>query len=440
MKTTAERLEPTKVKLTVEVPYTELNDAMDKAYKKLSQQVNVPGFRRGHVPKAIIDQRIGRAYVIEEAINDKLGDFYAQAIKEEDVIPMDRPEVDVTETPSVTGKLEGQLVFTAQVTCQPEFELPSLDGVELEIESSEVSLDDVEEELDKLRDRFSSLIGVDRAVEEGDYTSIDMVAEIDGEQVDSVSGVSYQQGSDTMLPGLDEALIGMSEEETKTFETEFVGGEHAGEKGQATVTVKKVKVKELPEADDDFAMMASEFDTIGDLRADIRENLEKQRKDSLGMQAVDKLRTYLIDTIDIELPEDLISQQLADERYADADDEKKAEIEKSLRETLKTDIVLDKVARESEAELEQQELLETIMQVSQMYGIQPQQLMQSQEQVSSIAAQLTQNKALALMLKQVTVKDEQGATVDLEDFIKRAEGVKPSEDDTDTDGADQDKE
>lgn len=430
MKTNVERLEATKVKLTVEVPHEELSDAMDKAYKNLSEQVSIPGFRKGHVPRQIIDQRIGRGYVIEEAINEKLGDFYAKAVTENDIYPMGRPDVDVTETPTVTGKLEGKLVFTAEVVCQPEFDLPSVDKVDIEVDPATVDDSQVEEELDQLRDRFSSLIGVDRAVEEGDYTSIDMVATIDGEQVDSVSGVSYQQGSGTMLGGLDEALLGMKEGDSKDFDTEFVGGEHTGEKGKATVTVNKVKVKELPEADDEFAMMASEFDTIGELRQDLRQSLEQRMADKQGMDALDKLREYIVDNSDVEVPESVVEEQLSSMNIDSLEDDQKKKVEENVRNQLRTDIVMDKLARESDVKLEENELLQAIMQISQMYGVEPGQLMSSQEQIASIAAQLTQNKALTLMLEGVNVKDTKGTKVDLTDFIERA---KPKEDDSEDD-------
>ncbi len=270
MKSTVETLEPTKVRLTVEVPFEELKSEMDKAYKEIAGQVNIPGFRKGHVPPRIIDQRFGRAAVIEQVVNQVLPGHYSDAVNENDLRPMAQPTVDVTEIPNVTGTQGGQLVFTAEVDVVPAFELPEIDEkLVVEVEPTEVTEEDVEKELEDLRGRFATLKTINRKAKTGDFATIDLVATIDGEQVDSASDVSYEIGSGTMLDGQDTALRKTHAGDVVTFTSTLKGGEHEGEEAEVTLTVKSVKERELPEADDDFAQMVSEFDTIEELREEV---------------------------------------------------------------------------------------------------------------------------------------------------------------------------
>ena len=274
MKSAVETLEPTKVKLTVEVTYDELKPSIDHAYEHIAQDVVVPGFRKGKVPPRIIDQRVGRPAVLEHAINEGLSGFYAEAVRENKLRPLGQPEVEVTKVPGLTAAPageEGELHFTAEVEVRPEITVPALDGIAVTVDDVEVSDEDVAARLDALRERFGTLVGVDRPAAEGDFVVIDLTATIGDEQVDNVSGVSYQIGSGNMLEGLDEALTGLSAGETTTFETALAGGDHAGETAQVTVTATTVKERQLPEADDDFAQLASEFDTLEELTADLRD-------------------------------------------------------------------------------------------------------------------------------------------------------------------------
>jgi trigger factor len=263
VKSAVETLDPTKVKLTVEVDYDELMPSIDHAYKHIAEQVNVPGFRKGKVPPRIIEQRVGWGAVIEHAVNDALSGFYRQAANEASLRPLGQPEVDVTEVPAKAG--EGQLKFTAEVEVRPEIELPQLDGLDVTVESTSVTDEDIAERLDALRERFGTLVGVDRPAVDGDYIVIDLKALIGDQEVDSVSGVSYQIGSGNMLEGLDEALTGLSAGETTTFRAPLAGGEHEGQEAEVTVTAQTVKQRDLPEPDDDFAQLASEFDTLDEL-------------------------------------------------------------------------------------------------------------------------------------------------------------------------------
>ncbi|MCG7302092.1 trigger factor [Winkia sp. ACRQY] len=420
MKTTVENLAKTKVKLTVEVSAEELQPAMDKAYKEVGQQVNVPGFRKGHVPPQIIDRRIGRAYVVEQAINSKMSDFYSQALAEAKVQPLAQPAIEVTDIP--TGKGEDQkLVFTAEVEIMPEFEIASTDGLKIKVDNVSVSDDDVEAELDQLRTRFGSLKGVERAAQKGDFVSIDMNASVEGEEIDSVSGVSYEVGSGSMMEGMDEALEGMSAGEETDFDTTMRGGDHEGEAGKVHLKLRSVKVRELPQADDDFAQMASEFDTIGELRADLRKNVEQGKAGEQAVQARDRVLEHLRDNTEVPLPEDILKSEIEARVDESASDEEKEEAKKAIEASLKDQLLLDKLVAEKQVQVSQQELLEFIFQTAQAYGIDPSQLLggeNAQQQMSAMAGDMARNKALVKVLREVEVEDEDGNAVDLSEFTK----------------------
>ena len=293
MKTTVENLDPSRIKLTVEVPYEELKPSLDAAYKEIGSQIQVPGFRRGHVPNRVIDQRVGRGTVIQEAVNNKLSDFYRDAITEAERVPMLQPEVDVVELPNATGENGGQLAFSAEVTVRPVIELPDLSKTELTVDAVEVTDEDVDTEMDNLRARFGSLKSVGRKAKTGDFVTIDLKAVIDGEEVDSISGVSYEIGKGNMLKGLDTALRGLKTDESATFTTELAGGEHAGEKAEVTVTATAVKQRELPKVDDEFAQLASEFDTVEELREDLVKQVTERKTGEQAVAARDALLEHL---------------------------------------------------------------------------------------------------------------------------------------------------
>ncbi len=412
-----EKLEETRAKLTVQVPYEDLKPEIDKVYKQVGKQVSIPGFRPGHVPTRIIDQRIGRGYVLEQAINERLGDYYGRALGEADLTPLGQPEVEVVETPAVEGKPGGDLKFTAEVDIVPDFELPSLEGLSLEVSKLEVSDEDVEKELDQLRDRFASLKTVDRAAQDGDYTSIDMVAKIGDEEIDSVSGVSYQIGSASMLEGMDEALNGMKAEETTEFKSTLKGGDHEGEEADVTLTLHKVKERELPEADDDFAQMASEFDTIGELRSDSRANVEKMRRQQQALEAREKLQDYLVDNTDFPLPQAFIDSEV--DRLTDGkEDADRDELAETVKKQAKQQIIVDRIANERDVEIDPNELYQSIFEIAQMYGVDPMQLIKDQSQVAAMGQDLRRNRALVSALREVTVKDEEGTEIDLSEFTK----------------------
>ncbi len=426
MKSAVETLEPTKVKLTVEVSYDELKPNIDEAYKHIAEQVNVPGFRKGKVPPRIIDQRIGRPAVIEHAVNEGLGTFYAQAVRENDLRPLGQPDVQVTAVPGLTSTApgeEGELQFTAEVEVRPTIEVPELDTITVTVDDAEVSDEDVQGRLDALRERFGTLVGVDRPAQEGDFVQVDLVATIDGAEVDKVSGVSYQIGSGNMLAGLDEALTSLSGGETTTFESTLVGGDHAGETAQVTVTAATVKERQLPEADDDFAQLASEFDTLDELKVDLREQVTRIKGSNRAVQARDKVLEALVGAVEIPVPGGVVEAEVVRHLEAEdrvGDDEHGAEVREDATTTLRNTILLDTLAEKLAVKVSQGELVDYLVNASRQYGMDPNTFIQTldqQGQIPAMVAEVARSKALALALRRATVVDAKGEPVDLSEYV-----------------------
>lgn len=425
MKSAVETLSPTRVKLTVEVPFDELKPLLDDAYRTIGGQIQVPGFRKGKVPARIIDQRVGRGAVVQEAVNEALPRFFAEAAEAEDVRAIGQPEVDVTAVPLEDGQ---ELTFTVETDVRPTIELPELTGIAVSVDDVTVSDEDVEERMTSLRERFGTLVGVDRAVEDGDHVSIDLRAEIGGEEIDSVTGISYEVGSGNMLPGMDEALAGMTAGETKTFTAPLAGGDHEGEDAECTVTVQSVKVRELPELDDEFAQLASQFDTMDELRADVVTQAEQAKKYEQGIQARDKVLEHLLETVEVPVPEGIVKAEvdahLEGENRMD-DDEHRAEVDESTRKALKAQFLLDAIAEKLEVRVEQPELIEYLVMSAQQYGMDPNQFAQAldqQGQVPAMVQEVARRKALAAVLDDATVTDASGNAVDLDELVPDAEG------------------
>ncbi|ACQ80844.1 trigger factor [Beutenbergia cavernae DSM 12333] len=420
MKSAVENLEPTRVKLTVEVAFDELKASLDHAYQHIAQQVNVPGFRKGKVPPRVIDQRVGRAAVVEHAVNDALPDFYRQAVTESELKVLGQPEVEVTGVPDTTS---GELTFTAEVDVRPDFTLPALADLELEVDDVAVTDDDVAERLDLLRQRYGTLTGVDRAAETGDYVVIDMTATIDGEEVDTVSGVSYEIGSGNMLDGLDEALVGLAADETATFSAPLAGGDRAGEAADVSVTVTAVKVQELPEADDDFAQLASEFDTLEELQADLRTQISDAKVNNQAVQARDRLLEKLVEATDFPLPQGVIEAEIHRHLESEGrleDDEHREEVREEATQALRRQLVLDVLADQVSVQVNQNELVEFLLRTAQQYRVDPNEFITNADktgQIPSFVAELARNKSLAVALRDVRVVDASGNAVDLTSFI-----------------------
>lgn len=422
MKSTVETLEPTKVRLTVEIPVEELKSEMDKAYKSIANQVSIPGFRKGHVPARIIDQRFGRAAVIEQVVNEVLPGQYSAAVSENELRPMSQPEVEVTEIPSTTGELTGQLVFTAQVDVVPAFDIPEYgkDTV-IEVDPVEVTDEDVQEELDALRGRFASLKTIKRQAKTGDFATIDLVATINGEEVDSVSDVSYEIGSGTMLDGQDTALRKTHAGDVVTFTSTLKGGEHEGEEAEVTLTVKSVKERELPEADDDFAQMVSEFDTIDELKEDLKKQAAQTKQSQQALQARDRLVENLLSRTEILLPESVIEHELSHRVAEDASAKAKKEAREAIEKEYRTEILAEELAKKNEVQVGQQELFDYAIQMSQTYGMDINRIFSDPQQISAVVADLGRAKALIEVLSEVTVKDTAGNDVDLSEFLGKSD-------------------
>ncbi|HWC20666.1 MAG TPA: trigger factor [Flexivirga sp.] len=425
MKSAVEKLGPTRVKLSVEVPYEELKPSVDEAYKAIGSQIQVPGFRKGKVPARIIDQRIGRPAVLQEAINEALPNFYSQALAENELRPMGQPEVEVTEVPVDDQQ---PLKFDAELDTAPEFDLPDFSQITVEVDPLTVSDEDVDKEFDALRERFGTLAGVERPAADGDSVTIDLKATIGDEEIDDVSGINYLIGSGNMLEGLDDALTGLSAGETKTFSAPLAGGDHEGEDAEVTVTVQAVKERQLPDLDDDFAQMASEHDTLEEMRADVTEQVEKGKRFEQGVQARDKALDHLLETLDLPLPdkviEDEVHQHLENEDRLE-DDEHRAEVDESTRKSIKTQLILDKLVERDEVQVSQEELIEYIVMSSQQYGMDPNQFAQmldQQGQVPAIMGEVARRKALASVLDEIKVVDTDGNEVDLSALDEDGEG------------------
>ena len=418
VKSTVETLEPTKVRLTVEVPYEELASEMEKAYKDIATQVSIPGFRKGHVPPRIIDQRFGRAAVIEQVVNEVLPGHYSDAVAEQSLRPLAQPEVEVTEIPNTSGAQGGQLVFTAEVPVVPDFEIPELDeSIVITVDTTEVTDDDVAAELDELRGRFATLKTITRKAKTGDFATIDMVATIDGAEIDSVSDVSYEIGSGTMLDGQDKALRGTKAEDVVTFTSVLKGGEHEGEEAEVTITVKNVKARELPKADDDFAQMVSEFDTIDELMEDLKTQAANTKTSQQALQARDNLVDHLLGAVEILLPESVVEHEVSHRVAEDAKPKEKKEAREAVEKELRTELLSEAIAKKFEVQVSQQELIDYAIQMSQNFGLDINQLFSSSQQMASVVADLGRAKALIEALRKVTVKDEAGETVDLTPFF-----------------------
>ncbi|HXS63774.1 MAG TPA: trigger factor [Streptosporangiaceae bacterium] len=433
MKTDVEELSPTRVRLTVEVPFDELKTSLDHAYREVGRQVRIPGFRPGHVPRQVLDMRVGRGAVLEHAINEAVPDLYAKAVREAQVVALGQPEVEIT-------KLDdgAEMAFTAEVDIRPAFELPDIEQLSVVVDDADVDVDQVEEYLKALRERFASLRSVDRPVETGDYVSIDLSAQVDGEDVADAqaSGISYEVGSGTILDGLDEALVGMSADETATFSSELAGGEHAGTDADVTVTVRSVKMKDLPELDDDFAQSASEYNTVGELRSNTRKQMEAMRKAGQAGQARDRAIEALLERIDMPLPEALVDHEI-EHRHESLDEELEragltledylsgrdvsqedldSEIGDEVRRSVKARFILDQFAENEELTAEQGELARYVTQLAYQQGVSPDTLaaqLTNSGQLGAVMSDVIRSKAADLLARKVKVTDESGRKVDL---------------------------
>jgi len=416
VKSTLETLSPTRVRLDVKVPYAELGEYVDAAYKKVGASVTIPGFRKGKVPNAMIDQRVGRQAVIDEAINFAIQDFYVAAARENDVLVVGRPTVDAIDFVD-----NEKLDFSVEVNVRPDVTLPDFSKIEISVDNVEVSDKDIDEQIDELRARFGTLNTVERAAASGDFVTINLTARIDGAEVDGgkANEISYEVGSNKMIDNLDEALVGMSAGDTKTFTSQLVG-QKDGESGEIDIVLKAVKERELPALDDSFAKLASEFDTVAELRSDFTERLSRVKKMEQGAQARDLLVEKLLADLDIPVPDDIVLEEVNDHLEGEGrmeDAEHRAEVDGQVRSSIKSDFLFDSIVKAEEVQVNEIELTEYLIRMSQRYGMGPEQFAQELQkagQISQVVAEVTRAKALASVLARITVLDKSGNKVELE--------------------------
>ena len=419
---TVEKLTPTRVKLHITVTPDELKPSIAHAYEHIAKDVQIPGFRKGKVPAPIIDQRIGRGAVLEHAVSEGLDGFYRQAVEAESIRVLGRPSAEVVEWPAEKD-FSGDLEVDVEVDVRPEFDLPAYEGLTIEVDAVEVDEAAIDEELDKLRSRFGTLVTVDRPAASGDFVELDLVATIDGAEIDRAEGVSYEVGSGELLEGIDEAIDSLTAGEDTTFRSKLVGGDHAGQEAEVSVSVKAVKERELPDADDDFAQIASEFDTIAELRDSLSERVSQQSVFTQGSAARDKLVEQLLEQVEIAVPPQLIEDEVhahLEQESRLEDDEHRAEVTEASEKQFRTQMLLDAIAEQAEVQVSQEELTQYLVQSAAQYGMAPQefvQALQQQNQLPAVVAEVARNKALAVALGKVTVVDTAGNTVDLTGFI-----------------------
>ncbi|MFD3509880.1 trigger factor [Nocardia sp. NPDC058666] len=432
MKSTVEQLSPTRVRINVEVPFEELKPDFDKAYKALAQQIKIPGFRPGKAPAKLIETRVGRGAVLEQVVNEALPNKYAEAIQTGEIKVIGQPEIEIT-------KIEDgeELAFTAEVDVRPEIALPDYSGIEVTVDSFTIGDDDIEEQLLSLRQRFGTLTGVERAVVDGDFVSIDLSATVDGEDVPeaATTGLSHEVGSGQLIEGLDDAVIGLKAGESAEFTSNLVAGDHAGKEAVITVTVQSVKERELPEADDEFAQLASEFDTIDELKEDLKGRVERVKKVEQAGEIRDKVLDTLLETIEVPLPEAVVKAEVdavihdavhgfdhdeaklaeALEAQGSSREEFDKDTQEAAEKSVKTQLLLDAIAEAENTQVGQQELTERILFQAQRYGMAPEQFIQQVQQagqLGAVFADVKRGKALAGIVGQVKVTDSDGNVVD----------------------------
>jgi trigger factor len=433
VKTTVEQLSPTRVKLNIAVSPDDLKPGITHAYGHIADQVSIPGFRKGKVPPPIIDQRVGREEVLNHAVNESMDSFYRAAVEEVELRPLGRPEADVVEWPNVKD-FSGDLLIAVEVDVRPEFDLPDYEGLELTVDSVDITDEEVEEELTNLRTRFGTLITVDRPAATGDFAQIDLIATIDDDEVDNAKGISYEIGSGDLIEGIDEALDSLTAGESTTFESKLLGGDREGETAQIAVTLTAVKERELPEADDDFAQIASQFDTIDELKADLKEQLGRSKTFGQGAQARDQVVEKLLEKVEIPVPEKLVEDEVhrhLEQENRLEDDEHRAEVKESSETAFRNQILLDAIAEKEEVKVEQDELTQYLIQGAAQYGMEPGEfikVLDQNGQIPAMVGEVARSKALAVVLSKAKVVDDKGAEVDLSAFTATA-GVGGGDDD-----------
>ncbi|SHN51415.1 trigger factor [Geodermatophilus obscurus] len=457
MKSTIEELGPTRVRMAIEVPWGDLDHAFGEVYKELGRQVRVPGFRPGKVPNRVLDQRVGRPLVLEQVINHAIPEVYSEVVRENQVRVLGQPDIEVTRLDD-----NDTLAFTAEVDVAPKVEVPSLDELAVTVDDVEVTDEEIDQQISVMRERFGMLTGVDRAAQDGDFVSIDLEAKLGDEVLEdgSTTGMSYEVGSGNLMEGLDDAVRGLSADESTTFQTALLQGPNAGETADVTVTVRSVKTKELPELDDEFASTASEFDTLEELREDVRTRLARTKVLQQGAQARDKLVEHLLETVEVPIPENLVEREIEWRNQAmqnelqqagmdwdsflqmsgvESQEAYDADQRKNIEEAVRTQFILDAIADAREVTVDNDDLSAQIMAQAQRNRMSPEQYAQQLQQGGNIAefvADVRRTKTLAQLLEQTTITDASGNVVDLEALRPRTVQAPADAEDADAEDAD----
>jgi trigger factor len=419
VKTTVERLTPTRVKLTITVDAAGFKPALEKAYETVSSQVNIPGFRKGKVPATILDQRVGKDAIIAQAVNDGLDDFYREALIQENLKPLSTPQADIKSAPNAKEPTN-ELVVELEVEVRPEFKLPEYKGLKIKVDAVKIAKMDIESELDALRARFGTLKAVDRPAKSGDFTSIDLTAAIGGTEIDTAKDISYEIGSGQLLDGIDEALETLTAGETTTFRSKLVGGDQAGSEAEVTVTLNAVKESELPKADDAFAQLASEFDTIAELKGDIEKKLEQNFVRKQILQARDQIVDQLVEKAKIPVSDEAVKREvdshLENEGKA-MDDPHRVEVIEETEKNFRVQLLLDAVVEAEAIKVEDQELIEYLAMQSRNYGMDPNEFIKQVANVGQVPMfvdELSRRKAVDALVAHAEITDAKGNKVSVE--------------------------
>ena len=422
--TTVDRLSDTRVKLSISVTPAELKPSIDHAYQHIAEQVQIKGFRKGKVPPKLIDQRVGRGEIINHAVSEGVDRFFRMATEAEKIRTLGRPEIVNTTLPK--EDFSGDLVLEIETDIRPTFTLPKLESLTVSIETSEVSGMQVDDELHSIRTRFGTLATVDRPAAKGDFVVLDLTAIIGGKTVDTASSISYEVGSGDLIEGLDEAVLTLTAGEKTTFRSTLVGGDNAGQEAEIEITVNQVKVREIPDADDEFAQVASQFDTIKELRADLKTQLEKRAVFDYATKAREELLNVLLAKVTIAVPEGVITDEVErhlEQEGREKDDVHRAEVTDSTTRSFRVQILLDELAEKQEVQVGQDELLQYLMQSAQQYGMDVNEFIKivtENGQIQSMVGEVARSKALSVALTKVKVTDSKGKVVDLSEFTNSA--------------------
>lgn len=426
--TSFDKLSPTRAKLTVRVSPEELKPSIEHAYQHIAEDITIPGFRKGKVPAAIINQRVGKAAVLEHAVNEGLDRFYRDGLGEAGLVPLGRPTADIAQWPSAED-FSGDLVVDIEVDVRPDITLPGYSDLSLSVDAIEVSADEIQNELDALRARFGTLASVDRPAQNGDYLTIDLTATIDGKIVDEASGLSYQLGSGELIDGIDEAVETLTAGESTTFMSTLLGGEHEGKQAHISVTVTAVKERDMPPADDEFAQIASEFDTVAQLRDSLKTQVARRKTALQADQARRELVSTLIAKTDIPVAQAVIDDEVHRHLEGEGrleDDVHRAEVVEQSIEAYKTQILFDAIAEREGITLADEEISQYLVQSAAQYNMGPQDFVNALNesgQLQAVIAELARNKVIAILLGRATVRDRKGAVIDLSEFTRTADSA-----------------